>query len=153
MIIKNNAGARSYPDSNIMKQWVSVITEFSFPYWLMTLLDISDNVAFPAIGKKRDCSVRHQFALLQQLQSLNLQRKEKNLNRKKQCRQATGCIWPWEGWLVGSRKWREKERKEGFWITAVFRLKNCCFEAQRNILLFFPQTMKKRKSTVYHNKG
>lgn len=37
-------------------------------------------------------------------------KKSKNLNGKKQGQQATGCTWPWEGWLVGSRKWRERRR-------------------------------------------
>lgn len=60
-------------------------------------------------------------------------------NGKKQLWRATGCTWPWEGWLAESRKWREKERKEIFLITAVFRSKKtknpvcrprgtlCCF--------------------------
>lgn len=75
--------------------------------------------------------------------------KEKKLNGKKHSQQATGCTWPREGWLVGSRKWREKKRKERFWIAAAFQLKRkkTCFEARRDILLFFPRTIKRRKSS------
>lgn len=104
------------------------------------------NAAFPAKGKMRDCGVHRHFTPLQHLQGQNPQRgkkkKKKNQNGKKHRQQATGCTWPREGWLVGCRKWREKERKARFWITAVFGLqKKSCFEAQRDILLFFPRTV------------
>lgn len=89
------------------------------------------NVAFPAKGKMGDSGVHHHFTALPHLQS-----HKSTKGKKSKHHQATGCTWPREGWLVGSRKWRE-ERKQRFWITAAFWLKNACFEAQGDILLFF----------------
>ena len=68
-------------------------------------------------------------------------KKSKTLNGKKQGQQATGCTWPWEGWLVGSRKWRERRRgRSDFWIAAVFGWKKKSYlDAQIYVVLFFPQ--------------
>lgn len=79
-------------------------------------------------------------------------KKSKNLNGKKQGQQATGCTWPWEGWLVGSRKWRERRRGRrdfGSQLCSDWKKKKkSCFEARINVLLLFPQAVKRWRGSL-----
>lgn len=52
------------------------------------------------------------------------------------------------GWIQEME--REKERKEKFCITAVFGLKKkkSCFEARINVLLLFPQAVKRWRGSL-----